>query len=214
MSLISEKLDEAFNLFDQGKLQEAEELYEVCIQQLGPTISDDYVQALHGLGYVKASLAKYDEARNLYKKLMKIAQSNNEAMDHCMAVHQLGMVERMAANYEEGHNLFRLEAELLHNFNLESPLTLATNFYEQGYLAFLKKELVIAKVIMEKSLQNAIDSEEHICIGCAYRGLGEIYRASGEELRAKEYFEQAKEAFELANDMMAIKELQQLLINE
>ena len=208
MSQISERLDKAFELFDQGMLQEAENIYEACIQQLGTTISDSYLQALHGLGYVKATLTKYDEAREIYNQLMKIAQNNNQAMDHCMAVHQLGMVERMAQNYEEAQNLFRLEATLLHDYNLESALTSATNFYEQGYISFLMKNITLAKELMEKSLHYAIQSENPICIGCAYRGLGEIYQAQGDELLAKQSFEQARKAFELANDKMAIQELQ------
>ena len=145
---------------------------------------------MHGLGYVKAS------------------QQN---MDHCIAIRQLGMVERMANCFYEAFSLFQLEAKLLIDYKIESPLNWSTIYYEQGYVALLMNNIVLAEQLLHQSLQLAIQSEDNVCLGCAYRGLGEVYRAKGEEVLAKKSFHQAMEAFEKVNDKIAVQEIIQLL---
>lgn len=62
---------------------------------------------------------------------------------------------------------------------------------------------------MEKSLKYAKLSKDKICLGCSYRGLGEIYKAQGKN--GNEYFHLAITAFREANDQMAIKEIKTLM---
>ena len=190
MKLLEEKLNHAFELFDTEHLDEADALYNECLNQVSDINSNEYSQVLHGLGYVKAS------------------QQN---MDHCIAIRQLGMVERMAKCFEEAVNLFQLEAKLLKDYKIESPLNWSTNYYEQGYVALLMNNIVLAEQLLHQSLQLAIQSEDNVCLGCAYRGLGEVYRAKGEEVLAKKSFHQAMEAFEKVNDKIAVQEIIQLL---
>jgi hypothetical protein len=64
LSLLKEQLNRAFELFDKGLLNEAEVLYNGCLEKISDTNSNEYVQVLHGLGYVKAALNKYEEARS------------------------------------------------------------------------------------------------------------------------------------------------------
>ena len=132
-------------------------------------------------------------------------------MDHCIAIHQLGMVERMANCYEEAYKLFQLEAKLLKDYKIESSLNWSANYYEKGYVELLMNNLELAEKLMNKSLHFAIQSEDNVCLGCAYRGFGEIYRAKGEEVLAKQSFQHAREAFEKANDKIAVQEINQLL---
>ena len=73
------------------------------------------------------------------------------------------------------------------------------------------ENLELAKQLMNQALQLAIQSNDNVCLGCAYRGLGEIYCAKGEEILAKQYFQNAREAFEKANDKIAVQEINQLL---
>ncbi len=63
---------------------------------------------------------------------------------------------------------------------------------------------------MGESLHDAKRSEDDICIGCAYRGCGEIYKAKGNGLLEKQSFQSAREAFNRANDNLAIKEIDML----
>lgn len=65
MELLEEKLNEVFALFDQVRLNEAELLYNECLNVVEDRNADEYTQILHGLGYVKAAQKNYDAARAL-----------------------------------------------------------------------------------------------------------------------------------------------------
>lgn len=213
MTILKEQLNQAFELFDKGYLGEAEELYNECLRKISNTNSDEYTQGLHGLGYVMVSLCKYDEARSHYNELIKIALSNEDKVNHCIAIHQLGMVERMAEKFDEALKLFQSEADLLGKYKIESALNWSANFYEQGYVNLKMKNLKKAEHLMGESLKFAKKSEDNVCIGCAYRGYGEIYQAKGNKLLAKQSFHYAKEIFKEANDNIAIQEIDKLLSN-
>ncbi|MFF2752485.1 hypothetical protein ACFVR1_01865 [Psychrobacillus sp. NPDC058041] len=100
---------------------------------------------------MKAVLNKHDSARSYYKELINIALNNGEKMDYCIAVHQLVMVERMANCYDEALKLFHLEAKLLHEYDIESPLTLFANCYKLVYVALLTGNFVLAEQLMNQS---------------------------------------------------------------
>lgn len=72
-------------------------------------------------------------------------------------------------------------------------------------------ELSDAKEMMKCSLKHAIASNDGICIGCGYRGMGEIMRACGEEKEACGYFEYAIQAFEKAGDIIAVEEVRAMI---
>ena len=210
MSNINELLAEAFKLFDEGQVEQSARLYLSCLRQIPNKTCDEYKVALHGLGYVKSELKQFTEARFLYNELHELAILNNDATEQCIAIHQLGMVERMAENYDEASRLFTMEYSLLHQFDIASSLSLATNLYEQGYVQLLQNNIVQAEEYMEKSFHYALLSNDDICIGCSYRGLGEIQKAKGNLEKALRYIELAKESFENANDIIAVKELQRI----
>lgn len=211
MKLLKEKINEAFALFDQGRLSEAELLYNECLNVIEDRNADEYSQILHGLGYVKAAQKNYDAARDHYNELLEIAITNGRKMDHCVAVHQLGMIERMASCYDEAKQMFQLEEKLLKNYGITSALNWSANYYEQGYVALMQRKLDIAEQFMKKAVNFAKESADDVCLGCAYRGLGEIYLANNQETIAKQSFQHALEAFERANDLMAIQEIKELL---
>jgi len=211
MIILKEQIDQAFELFDRGCLVEAEELYNKCLSKIETPNSNEYTQVLHGLGYVKAGLKKFDEARSHYKELITIALSKKDKVNHFIAVHQLGMVERMAENYDESLNIFQLEAKLLKDYKIDSLISWSANYYEQGYVILKMGNIESAQQFMDQSLQCARRSEDAMSIGCAYRGFGEIYQAKGDSLSAKQSFHNAKEAFKRANDNIAIQEIDKLL---
>ncbi|PRY81415.1 tetratricopeptide repeat protein [Alkalibacterium olivapovliticus] len=211
MRLLKEEFTQAFELFDKGYLVEAEVLYRECLSKISDTNSDEYLQGLHGLGYVKVALHRFDEARSHYNELIKIALSNEDKVNHCIAIHQLGMVERMAEKFDEALKLFQSEADFLEKYKIESALNWSANFYERGYVNLKMKNLKKAEQLMEESLHYAKKSGDDICIGCAYRGFGEIYQAKGNDVLEKQSFQNAKKAFERASDNLAIKEIDMLL---
>jgi tetratricopeptide (TPR) repeat protein len=212
MAFLKDQINQAFELFDKGYLVEAEELYHDCLSQITEASSDQYVNILHGLGYVKVALSKFDEARSHYGDLIKITVSKGDSMNHSIAVHQLGMVERSAENYDEALKLFQLEAELLKKYNNnESPLNWSANFYERGFVNFKMGNIINAEQLMCESLQHAKESEDDICIGCSYRGYGEVFQNKNDEVLAETCFKNAIAAFERAKDYIAIEEVNELL---
>jgi hypothetical protein len=51
---------------------------------------------------------------------------------------------------------------------------LSANCYELGNEALFTGNLVLAEHLMNQSLLFALEAEDAVCIGCAYRGFGEI----------------------------------------
>ena len=94
----------------------------------------------------------------------------------------------------------------------EDHLRIATNLYEQAYVNMKSGELELAENIMMQSLEHAQIADDTMCIGCAYRGLGEIMDLCGKNALAQEYFDQAIEAFKIAGDIIAVKEVEDMRV--
>ena len=63
---------------------------------------------------------------------------------------------------------------------------------------------------MEKSLENALLTDDLIAQACAYRGLGEIYRVSHLRSEAHEAFGHSISLFEKAGDYIGADEVRDL----
>ncbi|WOV83658.1 tetratricopeptide repeat protein [Sporosarcina jeotgali] len=211
METIRIKLTRAFELFDEGRLLEAEALYKDCLQSLEKS-SAKYKTALHGLGFVHASQKEYNKARKVYKELREIARENSDIQEEHIAIHQLGMVERMAGNFIEAQALFDEELKLLEDCKPDFHLGFAANFYEQGFIMLKRHRLEEAEALMTSSLENSKLSEDAICLGCAYRGLGEVFLAKHKNEEAKLYFLKSKKAFEKGNDEAGVNDVCSLLL--
>ncbi len=213
MDQIRQKIIVAFELFDQGKLQDAEKLYDECLAELTGRRSSEYKQVLHGIGYVKAHLNKFIEAREAYRELLLLAEEEQDKEEQAVALHQLGMVERMAGNLDEAFAYFQQEHQRIEDIEENKHLMLAANYYEQGYLHLLKNEKALAENLMNQSLDHAKLSGDQIAIACAYRGLGELHLKSSERKQARNFLQQAIRYFKKGNDFQAIKEIEMLLEN-
>lgn len=207
---IDDKLNGAFELFENNQLIEAEGIYQECLSLID-TRSNKYEAALHWLGYVKSELKKFDEARSIYDELRGIAKSNLNFQDELIAIHQLGMVERMAENYDKAQELFNEELELLRIRHPNWHIGFAANYYEQGYILLKKNKLFEAENLMNESLRYAELSNDQIALGCSQRGLGEINKAKGEIEKAKSYFEQSIVAFKEGEDLVGVTEVNRML---
>lgn len=210
MGDLEEKMASAFELFDKGEYKKAEVLYTACLEKVKDKHSDEYIQVLHGLGFVKACLNKFSEAREIYRELRELARKEGDVEEEAIALHQLGMTERMAKNFEEALHIIQTEFQLLEKHGLDSDLKRSANFYEQGYIHLQLRQLEEAKELMKKSLESAEHSGDPIAIGCALRGLGEIYKAQRKKERADKYFSKAIAAFQKAGDLIAVKEVEDL----
>lgn len=207
---IDDKLSQAFELFENNKLIEAEEIYQECLNVMD-TSSTKYEAALHWLGYVKSELEKFDAARSIYCELREIAKSSLNLQDELIAIHQLGMVERMAENYDKAKELFDQELTLLRSSNLNWCVGFAANYYEQGYILLKKNNLLDAEKLMRESLRYAEQSSDQIALGCSLRGLGEINKAKGETEKAESYFEQSILSFKEGDAIAAVIEVNKML---
>lgn len=203
-----EKLAEAWRLFDIGDYAASEKIYQECLKEINTDDYETYASVLMGLVYTQSFLEKYDEARNYAKHLIELAPNEEELH---IALHQAGMVERLAGDYDRSLEFFLQEEELIRKVFPEDDMRISANLYEQGYVNLKKESLQISAEIMKEALEYAKKSEDAMCIGCAYRGLGEIMRAQGKEEPAKEYFKQAIEAFKLTGDEIAVKEVEEML---
>lgn len=207
---INTRLAKAFDLFDQGRIEEAEKIYIKCLQRLEEN-SDSYVTALHGLGYIKASQAQYNEARQIYSEIRQITLDKGNIENEHIAVHQLGMVERMAKNYEKALELFSEEFKLLNREKPGFSAGYAANYYEKGIILLELGEIDRAEDSLLESLVHSKQSDDLISLGCSFRGLGELYQVKQMEKKATLYFLEAIKAFEKANDKEAIKEVNLLM---
>lgn len=210
MGDLEEKMASAFELFDKGEYKKAEVLYTACLREVKDKHSEKYNHILHMLGFVKASLNKFSEAREIYSEHRDLARSVGDVEEEAMALHQLGMTERMGKNFEEALHFFQTELQLLEKHGLDSDLKRSANLYEQGYIHLQLRQLEEAKELMKKSLESAEHSGDPIAIGCALRGLGEIYKAQRKKERADKYFSKAIAAFQKAGDLIAVKEVEEL----
>lgn len=205
---MQEKLEKAWQLFDIGDYAASEEIYLECLKKTGEDDYENYASVLMGMIYTQSYMEKYDEARKYANHLIEIAPNDEEKH---IALHQAGMVERMAGIYDDALKFFQLEAEIIDVAFSEDDMRIAANLYEQAYVNMKKGILDKAEKIMNLSLQHAKKSEDAMCIGCAYRGLGEIMSMCGNTIQACNYFEQAIAAFELAGDSIAVDEVKAML---
>ncbi|MCM3711762.1 tetratricopeptide repeat protein [Sporosarcina luteola] len=72
METLQHRIRLAFDLFDKGDFTKAEQIYSECLDEISKN-TELYKDVIFGMGYVKAHMSKFDEARNCYKELIKMA---------------------------------------------------------------------------------------------------------------------------------------------
>ena len=208
MNKIRKSLAMAWALFDKGDYQSAESLYLKCYDEISKSDAENFNTVLMGLMYTESFLKKYEEARKFGNLLL--CEARNEEEKH-IALHQLGMVERMAGNLSKANQLFVEEERLLFASFPNDYFRMSANLYEQGYIAFQMENYAQAENIMFMSLDYAIKARDDVCMGCAYRGMGEIMKAVGKVKTAMDYFEKAIVSFANAGDLIAVEEIKSVM---
>ncbi|WP_052131655.1 tetratricopeptide repeat protein [Planococcus sp. CAU13] len=205
------KINEAFDLFEQGEFEKAEAIYLACLEDLADGTSDAYKAILYGLGYVKSHQGEMEKAKQYFNEVREIAAAEADKKEEAMALHQMGMVERMAGEYEKALRLFTAEAEIWKRHFPDFHIGFSANCYERGYIALKQKQHEEASRLLQTSLEYAKAANDPVAEGCAYRGLGEIELVKRRIDQAKVYFQQARSSFEEAGDALGVAEIQEFL---
>ena len=87
----------------------------------------------------------------------------------------------------------------------------AVDMYEQGVIMLKRNRLDDAEELMTRSLKYSKQSGDPICLGCSYRGLGEVSMAKRKNEKAKHYFSKSIQAFKEGCDKVAINDVYSLL---
>lgn len=211
---IDELLEEAFQAFDNDRLDEAETLYRHCLQRLeAPEDTHRYRQALHMLAFVKSHQGDFDEAREIYQKLLEAARQQEDQRAISINLHQLGMVERLAKQYTQALHLFETEYHHLKAHLPDFNLGLSANAYERAYVRFLQGDDISAEPLMVEALQYAEAGQDPVCKACALRGMGEIYLTQQKKQQAQNYFAQSAAAFRIAGAEKAALQAEQMSVD-
>lgn len=206
-----QELNVAFDLFDKGEFEQAEEIYLSCLRGITDKTSTSYKTALNGLGYVKSFQGQFAKATAYYQELLEISRRESNLKEEAMAFHQLGMVERMAGNYQRATDFFAAEGEIWTRHFSDFYVGFAANFYERGSIAIKEKKYTEATILLNQSLEYAVLAESLVALGCAYRGMGELGVATSQFDEAENAFQKALAAFKEAEDHVAVEEIQRLL---
>jgi hypothetical protein len=90
-------------------------------------------------------------------------------------------------------------------------MKLAVNQYELGMVFLLTDRLSLGHEHLEKALANAEQSGDPMVLGCVYRAAGQLKAALQEKADAACSFLQALKHFKRAGDLLACKEVEDLM---
>ncbi|MCS6839479.1 MAG: tetratricopeptide repeat protein [Roseiflexus sp.] len=203
-------LHQASLAFDKGRYDEAERLYAAALAAGSSSERELYKKAAHGLAFAYCFRGKFDQARELYANLYRLVQEARDMPWQAIVLHQRGVVERMAGEFDRALAIFQEEYRFRASHLPDDLAGFAANLYEQGYILLKSGDAAHARMIMHRSLEIAQQANDAMCLGCAYRGLGEIYAALNERDQARVYFSLSEQAFRQAGDLIAAEEVQQL----
>ncbi|MFD1037323.1 tetratricopeptide repeat protein [Virgibacillus byunsanensis] len=205
------KLKRAFAFLNKGNFKQAEILYLECLDRLEDSESKLYKQALHGLGFVKNELENFQEATEIYMKLLHMARKKGNKEEEGISYHQLGIVQRKSGNHDQALLHFADEHDIYHAHFPDFHLGLAVNLYESGMIYQVQNKLMEAAHMMEESLRHAKQTDDLVVIGSVYRGLGDIFKQSGDNDKAVSQYQNALAVFKQANDSQAVEEMDEKL---
>lgn len=163
--------------------------------------------------YLAVEEQDFTRARKALEAYLERAKEQQDRVHEHIAYHQLGYIERSAGNLELALQWIETEAEFLREYFPEDHYRQSVNLYEQGYLGLLLGDIETAEKWMQQALDYALEGEDLVNQGCAYRGLGEIKQAEGKLSQARDYFQQAKALFEQAEDFIGAEEVDEMLSN-
>ncbi|SHG56233.1 tetratricopeptide repeat protein [Ornithinibacillus halophilus] len=206
------KLQKAYDFFNQGLYKQAEILYLGVLDKLDKEDLELYKQALHGLGYVKIELDQYQEATEMFLQLLSLAEQEGNNEEKAIAYHQLGMAERKARNYERAMTYFDEEIAIYDTSSPDFHLGYAAAYYEYGTVFMLQDDLETAKEYLEKSVSHAERTDDLVLLGYAYRNLGDVYQAMDEGQKALVFYQSALESLHRGDSPQAAEDVKSRMV--
>ena len=200
-------IDKAWELFFEGKIAEAKLLVEEAYQV--ETCAEYPVLNLFAYLYLEEKNG--EQALLACQRYIQLARSEKDVEQEHIGLHQLAMVYRSQGEFKKALELIEEEGCLIAEYFPDDKLKWSVNDYEQGYLRLKLGEMAAAQPFMERSLENALLTEDPIAQACAYRGLGEIYATNTATTLAERAFEQSITAFEEAGDDIGANEVRELM---
>ncbi len=204
---MDKNIDKAWELFLEGKVAEAKELVEkdyhveTCLEY----------PVLNLFVYLYLEEKSFEGALVACQRYIQLARNEKNVEQEHIGLHQLAMVYRQLGNFTKALELIEEEGQLIADVFPDDKLKWSINDYEQGYLRLKLGEIDSALYFMNKSLENALMTDDLVAQACAYRGLGEIYATNTATVLAKKAFEQAITVFEQVGDPFGVEEVRELM---
>ncbi|WNZ96117.1 tetratricopeptide repeat protein [Streptococcus iniae] len=195
---MTDKIDLAWNLFFQGKNDEAEALiadsfqFEKC---------QDF-SFLNLMTYLYLGREDFDSALQVMKRYLELAAQQSDLEQQHIGLHQTAMVYRDMGEFAKALGFIQKEKEIIESYFSDDALKKSVNNYEQGYLRLKLGDSESAFPFMVQSLEQALKTEDLIAQACSYRGLGELYLAQKNKGQAKNHFLKALSLFEASGDSL------------
>lgn len=164
----------------------------------------NYLKALFYLGCCYCNLKQYKEVKLVYLKLLNSAKSYE---DQALYLHQLSMVDRLKKDYKSALTYNHKEAVLRKKHHLETPLEMATLYYETSFINLLLNQYDQAIKFADQALLYAEESHDKMTLGCVYRVLGDIYKALDCKSDCRKYYESSLRSFIITGDNVALEEI-------
>lgn len=202
---MEERLEAAYQALFEGDFERARDLEK--------SLEDQSFERWNLQSYLAVEEQDFARARQAMETYLERAKEEQDRVHEHIAYHQLGYVERSAGNLELALQWIEMEAEFLNMYFPGDHYRQSVNFYEQGYLRLLLGNVETAEKWMQQALDYALESQDLVNQGCAYRGMGEIKQAEGNSDQARDYFQQAKDLFEQAEDFIGAEEVEEMLSN-
>lgn len=196
-------LEEAYQALFEGNFTRVAELEK--------QLKTDSFERLNLQSYIAVEQKNFEIARQAITSYLGRAQDQEDKTHEHIAYHQLGYIERSAGNLDLALQWIETEADFLEKYFRDDHYRQSVNLYEQGYLNLQLGNLELAEKLMRQALTYALESDDLINHGCAYRGMGEIFTAQGDKKNAKKSFQQALTLFEEAGDTVGVQGVQDLL---
>jgi len=185
----------AWQAFEEGRFTESDELWRRCIASAGSERERDAHRSRHA--YVLIALARFEEARAVYRELFERHGSHRY-------LHQLAMVEREAGNLDRARELLEREAGML---PAEDALARGANLYERTLVHHRLGRRRAAAELLDACLGAAQASGDPTMLGAAHRLEGDL-AAGTEPRRARAAYERAIAWLRTAGDEYGVAEVE------
>lgn len=206
---MTDKIYTAWNLFFQGKNDEAEALVADSFQL---EKCQDF-SLLNLMIYLYLGRKDFDRALQIMNRYLELATQRSNSEQQHVGFHQMAMVYREMGEFSKALDYIQKEKAIIDSDFSDDFLKKSVNNYEQGYLRLKLGDIDSALLFMSQSLEEALKTDDLIAQACSHRGLGEIFLAQKDQNQAKKHFLKALSLFEASGDSLGEKDIQDFLKN-